>query len=102
MPLRFEPLLIAQVFDIGSQRSVSRNRYSGYITLIVTFACQMRSITFTFPLTAHCQWEEEVVRERTGHTPSYAETKKMKSITLHTHGCPKEWLFSSSSSSSSS
>src|SRR6218665_2480318 len=39
------------------------------------------------PLTAHCQWEDETVRERTGQPPSYAEAKKMKSLTLHTHGC---------------
>ena len=37
----------------------------------------------------HCQWEDETVRERIGHPPSYAVTKKMKSMTLHTHGCPK-------------
>jgi len=24
-------------------------------------------------LTAHCQWKDEVVRERTGHPPSYAK-----------------------------
>jgi len=28
-------------------------------------------------LTAHCQWEDETVRERTGHPPSYAVAKKM-------------------------
>ena len=38
-------------------------------------------------LTAHCQWEDETVRERTGHPPSYAVVKKMKSLTLHTHDC---------------
>jgi len=38
-------------------------------------------------LTAHCQWEEETVRERIGRPPSYAVAKKMKSLTLHTHGC---------------
>ena len=38
-------------------------------------------------LTLHCQWENEMVRERTGRLPSYAEAKKMKSLTLHTHGC---------------
>ena len=32
--------------------------------------------------------EDETVRERTGHPPSYAEAKKMKLLTLHTHGCP--------------
>ena len=38
-------------------------------------------------LTAHCQWEDETVREKTGHQPSYAVAKKMKSLTLQTHGC---------------
>jgi len=31
---------------------------------------------------------DEMARERTGHLPLYAEAKKMKSLTLHTHGCP--------------
>src|SRR6218665_1517110 len=31
-------------------------------------------------MTVHCQWEDETVRERTGHPPSYAKAKKM---TLH-------------------
>ena len=31
-------------------------------------------------------WENETVRERTGQPPSYTEAKKMKSLTLHTHG----------------
>jgi len=35
-------------------------------------------------LTAHYQWEGETARERTGHPRSYAEAKKMKSLTLHT------------------
>jgi len=43
-------------------------------------------------LTAHCQWEDETVRKRTGHPPSDAEAKKMKSLTLHTQGCPKASL----------
>jgi len=43
-------------------------------------------------LTAHWQWEDETVRERTGHPPSYAEAKKMKSLALHTHGCPRASL----------
>src|SRR6218665_1834235 len=38
-------------------------------------------------LSVHCQWGDETARERTGHPPSYAEAKKMKSLTLHTHGC---------------
>jgi len=36
---------------------------------------------------AHCQWDDETVRKRIGHPPSYAKAKKMKSLTLHTHGC---------------
>jgi len=43
-------------------------------------------MTSTLPV--HCQWEDETVRERTGHSPSYAVAKKMKSLTLHAHGCP--------------
>ena len=37
-------------------------------------------------LTAHCRWDEETLKERIGHQPSYVEAKKMKSLTLHTHG----------------
>jgi len=43
-------------------------------------------------LTAHCQWADENVMERTGHPPSYAEAKNMKSLTLYTHGCPRASL----------
>src|SRR6218665_1047484 len=39
-------------------------------------------------LSVHCQWKDETERERTGPPPSYAEAKKIKSLTLHTHG----WL----------
>ena len=53
-------------------------------------------------LSAHYQWEDETVWERTGHPPSYAEAKKMKSITLNTHGCAtarlRDWYSSSSAS----
>jgi len=35
-------------------------------------------------LTVHYQWADETMRVRTGHLPSYAEAKKMKSLTLHT------------------
>src|SRR6218665_1267390 len=43
-------------------------------------------------LTAPCQWEDEVVRERIGHQPSCAKAKKMKSLTFQTHGCPRASL----------
>src|SRR6218665_1872712 len=40
-------------------------------------------------LIVHCQWEDETAWERTVHSPSCAETKKMKSLTLHTRGFPR-------------
>jgi len=40
-------------------------------------------------LTAHCQWEDVTVQERTGHSSSYAEAKKVKVLALHTHGSPR-------------
>ena len=40
-------------------------------------------------LTVHCRWEDEMVRERTGHPPSCTEAKKMKSLTPHAHGCSR-------------
>src|SRR6218665_1625110 len=43
-------------------------------------------------LTAHYQWKDETVRERTRHQPSYTEAKKMKSPTHQTHGCPRARL----------
>src|SRR6218665_1970027 len=45
-----------------------------------------------------CQWDVETAKERTGHPPSYAEAKKMKLLTLHTHGCPRASLRDCSSS----
>ena len=60
----------------------------------------MMSTLHKSTLTAHCRWEDETVRERTGHPPSYAEAKKMKSLTLNTHGCPRARLRDWSSSSS--
>src|SRR6218665_50003 len=47
----------------------------------------------------HCPWEDETVRERSGLPPSYTEVKRMKSLTLHTHCCPRASLRSCSSSS---
>ena len=49
-------------------------------------------------LIVHCQWEGETV---TSHPPSYTETKKMKTLTLHTHSCQRARLKDCSSSSSS-
>ena len=47
-------------------------------------------------LTVHCQLEDAMVRERTGHQPSYAEAKKMKSLTLRTNVCLSDWYSSDS------
>ena len=33
-----------------------------------------------------------MVRERTGYPPSCAGAKRIKSLTLHTHGCPRASL----------
>jgi len=55
-------------------------------------------------LTVHCQWEDETVREGTGHLPSsssYAKAKKIKLLTLHTHGCLRASLRDCSSSTPS-
>ena len=38
-------------------------------------------------LTVHCEWEDERVREMTGHPSSYAVAKKLKMIILHAHDC---------------
>jgi len=43
-------------------------------------------------LTAHYQWEDEMVRKRTGHPPSYAKAKKMKSPNTSYPGWLKGWL----------
>ena len=38
-------------------------------------------------LTLRSRWEDETARERIGHPLAYTKAKKMKSLTLHTHGC---------------
>src|SRR6218665_1801871 len=50
--------------------------------------CTLANSAMMSTLTAHCQWEDEMVRGRTGHPPSYAEAKKMKLLTLHTRDVP--------------
>src|SRR6218665_1415212 len=54
------------------------------------FLCHQRPLAnsdMMSTLTTHCQWEDETVRERTGHPPSYSVARKMKWLTLHPHGC---------------
>src|SRR6218665_1116257 len=55
-------------------------RFLLHLRPLVNFAMMSKLI-------AHCQWEDETVRARTNHSPSYTEAKKMKSLTLHAHGC---------------
>src|SRR6218665_2531007 len=49
--------------------------------------CLLVNSALMSTLIAHCQREDETVRQRTGHPPAYAVAKKMKSLALHTHGC---------------
>jgi len=48
--------------------------------------CPIANLAMMSTLTVRSQWEGETVRERPGHSPSYAEAKKMKSLAFHTHG----------------
>ena len=50
--------------------------------LVMVYSSQLSYDEST--LTAHCQWEDETVKERTGHPSLYAEAEKMKSLTLLT------------------
>ena len=43
-------------------------------------------------LTAHCQRKDEAARKRTGHPPSDAVAKKMKSLTFQIHVCLRDSL----------
>ena len=47
--------------------------------------CASANSVIMSALTVHCRWEDEMVREITGHPPFNA--MKMKSLTLHAHGC---------------
>src|SRR6218665_1841485 len=54
--------------------------------LVQDFRYPVANSAMTGTLTALCQWEDQTARERTGHPTLYAEVKKMKSLTLCTHG----------------
>src|SRR6218665_723892 len=54
---------------------------------ILVYTSSLSTSAIMCTLTAHCQWEDEMARERTGHPPSYAEAKKIKLHKLYTHGC---------------
>jgi len=90
------------------QEEADHNLHPGFkswLEIWLRFLLHLRPITnsaIISTLTAHCQWEDEAARERTGNPPSYAKAKKMKSLTLHTHGCPRASLRDYSSTTSSS
>jgi len=48
--------------------------------------CSTSASAMMSTLTIHCQWEDEMAGERTGHPTSYANAKKTKSLNFHTHG----------------
>ena len=50
---------------------------------IMNSSC-MHVFTYSTP---HLFWDKSDTGQRTGHLSSYAESKKIKSLTLHTHGC---------------
>lgn len=43
-------------------------------------------------ITLRCWWEDDTVRKWIGHTPSYAEANKMKSLMLYIHVCHRSNL----------
>src|SRR6218665_1806363 len=62
--------------------------------------CPLANSSMMSTLTVHCQWEDETVRQRTGHPLSYTKAKKIKLLTPHTHRCPRASLRNCSSFSS--
>ena len=46
--------------------------------------CILNKQNYYYYTTAHCQWEDKTVRERTGDPPSYAKAKKIKLLKIHT------------------
>src|SRR6218665_1750427 len=74
------------IFWIGSR---FKSRLGSKFRLrFLLYLCPVANSAMISTLTAHCQWKEETVREGTDHPTSYALAKKMKSLTLYTHGCP--------------
>lgn len=81
----------------GLEFKSSRRRY-----LIRDFypSCALTDCFTMRTLTAPCPWKDQA-NGRTGHTPSYAEAKTMKSLTLNSHVCNTVSLRDCSSSTSS-
>jgi len=49
--------------------------------------CPLANTAMMSTLIIYCQWEDDMVRDRTGHPPPYTEAKKIKLLTFHTSGC---------------
>ena len=80
--------LVVSVLDCQSRGSGFKYRpWQKFGSRFLLHLCPLANSAVTCTLTTHCQWEDETVRERTGHPPLFAEAKKMKSLTLHTIGC---------------
>ena len=81
--LRIQSMQDRQPRGSGFKSRSGRRLYSRFLLLLRPLA---NSATMNM-LTEHCQLGDEMARERTGHPPSSAVAKKIKSLTLHTHGC---------------
>ena len=93
--------LVVSVLDCQSKGSGFKSRPEQKFGS--TFLFHLRPLAnsaMTSTLTIYCKSEDETARERTGQPPSYSKAKKMKSLILPTHGCPRASLRDSSSSSS--
>src|SRR6218665_1049509 len=79
--------LVVSVLDCQSRGLVFKSRsQQKFGSRFLLHLCPLDNSTTMSTLIIHCWWEDETVRERPGHPPSYAEAKKIKLLTLHTHG----------------
>ena len=75
--------LVVSVLDCQSRGSGFKSRPGQkFGSRFLLHVCPLDNSAMMSTLTIHCQWEDETVRERTGHPSSHAETKKMKLLTL--------------------
>src|SRR6218665_333199 len=85
--------LVVSVLDCQSRGSGFKSRpVQKFGSRFLLHLCPLANSAMMNTWTTHCHWEDEMVKETTGHPPSYAEAKKIKSLTLHTHGFPKASL----------
>src|SRR6218665_2364802 len=65
----------------GSNRGQGRNLVRDFCSTCGVLRL-LANVAMMSTLTAHCQWEDETVRERTGHLPSYAVANNMSSVSV--------------------